>query len=165
MNRLLAAAATCVVAFNACGGGDEPAAPSGTATTDRTELVNAAHGVCEQAQPAQDRATNRIEKARNLEANRAGWQERYEATGDTFARLREVAELGADKPYDTFVAKWGEVLGFIKLVIRDTGDEEEVELSFNAFNEAANELVDTAIAADVVLCATPFSLGGDPAND
>jgi hypothetical protein len=167
MLRSCVIVAACVLALSACGGEKEAAAPATAEKTpaDRGELVKAAHGMCTDAQAAQDQATNRITNAKDIEANRAGWQARYDATADTFTRLRDVAERGADQPYDTFLAKWAELMGFVQSVVRDTGDQEEVEASFNAFNQAANELVDTALAADIVLCAAPFSLGGDPAND
>jgi hypothetical protein len=165
----------CAVVVCACG--EESEAPSAAADkpADRSALVAKANRVCKAAQPEMDRAGEQIERSaaagernpskRHREANREGWYARYRVMTDMFTRLRALEKTGVDRRYDAFLAQWGVILGTLEsLAEKIGGDQEELEVTFGAFQQYANELVDVAIAAEVLDCAAPFAPGGDPGD-
>jgi len=160
--------------LSACGSTEQSAAPAASATAaatetsapDRTALVADANAVCKQAQPAMDRAGEAIEASadKSRAANRRAWKARDETMQATFTRLRALEKQGVDKPYDAFLAKWGVVLTYLGMLVRDLGqaDVDQLNQTFEVLQQTANELVDVAVAADVLDCAAPFAPGGEP---
>jgi len=180
VNRTLAVL-ICALALSACGGGaEESATPTASSTAtasataaetpaaDRDALVADANAVCKAAQPAMDRAGEAIEASADTDraANRKAWRTRDEVMSETFTELRGLAKQGVDKPYDAFLAKWGVVLTSLGMLVRDLGqdDLDQTNRTFDWLTQNANELVDVAVAAEVLDCAAPFAPGGDPGD-
>lgn len=160
------AAVACALLLAACGS-DQSARPTPTPTADRTALVRGANAICKQAQPAMDRAGKAIDTSDTRAENRKGWVDRYEVMTGSFTKLRALKENGADKAYDAFLAKWGQVLGLNDELGRALGrgaSSEELNSIFDALQRTASELVDVAIAAEVLDCAAPYAPGGDPVS-
>jgi hypothetical protein len=138
--------AACAVVVCACGGSDaEKAAPPASASPTVAPHIVAANKTCMAAQPAFDRARERIdrgsealrggakgaERKRDLKLSRDAWMARHDTMAELFTQLRDLQEVGVDKRYDTFLAAWGKTLSTVESVAENTGDDqEELETSF-----------------------------------
>jgi hypothetical protein len=174
-------AATCGVLVCACGGSGaetpaRPASASPTASSKPAPHIIAANKTCMAAQPAFDRARERIDRAgevlksgakgaerrRQLKRSRDGWRLRHATMADLFTQLRELQEVGADKRYDTFLAAWGKTLSTVESVAENTGgDQKELETSFGALTVFADELAAAMVDANVAFC-DPFMPVDEP---
>ncbi|MDA0182907.1 hypothetical protein OJ997_21525 [Solirubrobacter phytolaccae] len=173
----------CAVAFAACGQAEQTPAPETTRppTVDRVELTEKANAVCEDAQPAMDRAGKQIdqsfedgnraqsarERDRFREANGKAWELRHATMAKAFPELRALVKPGLDKPYDAFLSSWGRNVGYLEELGRAIGRDasvQELDGIHGLVTEGADELAGAAIAAKVLDCAAPYAPGGDPSN-